>query len=185
MRPESVVALLAEPSRLQVFSAVVLGATSLPSAARAAGVSVKEAAVAVRRLTDGGLVAETDGELHALTEQFKEIVRTTRPPAEEPESHGYANDEVESLLRTFVRNDRLVRLPSQWVRRRVVLQHLTHRTFEEGASYDERAVNEKLKVWCEGAGTDHVTVRRYLVDLCLLGREGGRYWLRTDIQPAL
>ncbi|CAL9609656.1 DUF2087 domain-containing protein [Streptomyces sp. enrichment culture] len=184
MRPEDVVALLAEPSRLRVFSAVVLGASTPSAVAEAAGVNAKETAVALRRLRAGGLVSEDDGRLVAHAEQFKGIVRENRT-TEEPERHGYADEQVESLLRTFVRGDRLIKLPSQWGRRRVVLQHLTHRTFATDTTYDERTVNEKLKAWCEGANTDHVTVRRYLVDLCLLGREGGRYWLRTDIQPAL
>ncbi|MGW1887760.1 DUF2087 domain-containing protein [Streptomyces sp. NPDC001970] len=184
MRPEAVVALLAEPTRLRAFSAVVLGASSPTAVAEAAGLSAKETGIALRRLRAGGIVSDADGRLTSDTEHFKQIVRDNRT-TEEPELHGYEDAQVEHLLRTFVRDDRLIQLPSQWGRRRVVLQHLTHRTFAEGAEYDERAVNEKLKVWCEGAGTDHVTVRRYLVDLCLLGREGGRYWLRTDIQPVL
>ncbi|MFI5619895.1 DUF2087 domain-containing protein [Streptomyces sp. NPDC051567] len=184
MRPEAVVALPAEPTRLRVFSTVVLGASSPQAAAEAAGVPAKETAVALRRLRAGGLVTGADDLLAAHTDHFKGIVRDSRV-TEEPDHHGYADEQVESLLRTFARDDRLVRLPSHWGRRRIVLQHLTHRTFATDTTYDERSVNEKLKAWCEGAGTDHVTVRRYLVDLCLLGREAGRYWLRTDIQPAL
>ncbi|GLF99167.1 DUF2087 domain-containing protein [Streptomyces yaizuensis] len=181
-----IVALLAEPSRLKVFSAVVLGADTPAVVAGAAGVSARDAVAAVRRLRAGGLVTETGGRLVARGGHFGKSVRASRAAGEsEPERHGYDDERVESLLRTFVRDGRLVRLPAQWARRRVVLQHLTHRTFAEDTAYDERAVNEKLRTWCEGAGTDHVTVRRYLVDLCLLGREGGRYWLRTDIQPAL
>ncbi|MGV9692207.1 hypothetical protein ACWDUX_24225 [Streptomyces sp. NPDC003444] len=63
----------------------------------------------MRQLADGGLVAEGDGELCAPTGQFKGIVRAARPAAEESEHHGYANDEAESLLRTFVQSGRLVR----------------------------------------------------------------------------
>ncbi|MFF5449444.1 DUF2087 domain-containing protein [Streptomyces sp. NPDC012888] len=184
MSPEAALALLAEPTRLRLLSAVVLGATTLPEAAAAAGTTPREAAAALRRLRAGGLVTETDGRLTADSGRFREVLRSNRT-RHEPEHHGYADERVETLLRTFVRDGRLLALPAQWSRRRVVLQHLTHRTFAEGASYDERTVNEKLEHWCEGGGTDHVTVRRYLVDLCLLGREAGRYWLRTDIQPAL
>ncbi|WP_419995140.1 DUF2087 domain-containing protein [Streptomyces boninensis] len=186
MTPESVVALLAEPARLRVFSAIVLGAASLPAVAEAAGTSAKETAAAVGRLRAGGLVTEAGGALAADAPRFKDLARDSRTAAAaEPERHGYGDEQVEALLRTFVRDGRLVQLPAQWGRRRIVLQHLTHQSFTADVSYDEGAVNEKLKAWCEGAGTDHVTVRRYLVDLCLLGREGGRYWLRTDIQPAL
>lgn len=185
MRSDEVVGLLAEPARLRVFSAVVLGASSAAQAAEAAGTSAKETASALRRLRRGGLVEEDHGTLRPRTDHFKGIVRDTRP-AEPEESHGYADQRVESLLRTFVRDGRLVSMPSHFRRRRVVLQHLVERDFEVGETYDEPAVNEKLKLWCEHAETDHVTVRRYLIDLCLLGREdGGGYWRRTDIQPPL
>ncbi|WP_255950569.1 DUF2087 domain-containing protein [Streptomyces odontomachi] len=185
MKSDEIVGLLAEPARLRVFSAVVLGASSAAQAAASAGTSAKETNAALRRLRRGGLIAETDGVLRPRTDHLREIVRETRPARPE-ESHGYADQRVESLLRTFVRDGRLVSMPSHFRRRRVVLQHLVERTFEVGRTYDERTVNEKLKVWCEGAETDHVTVRRYLIDLCLLGRrDGGDYWRRTDVQPAL
>ncbi|GAA3496549.1 hypothetical protein GCM10019016_036500 [Streptomyces prasinosporus] len=94
-------ALLAESTRLRVFSAVVLGASSPAAAAEAAGLSVKETAVALRRLRSGGLVTGTDGRLAAHTGHFKDIVRDHRT-TEEPERHGYADERVESLLRTDI-----------------------------------------------------------------------------------
>jgi hypothetical protein len=63
----------------------------------------------------------------------------------------------------------------------VVLRHMVHGSFRPGVTYTEKQVDEVLKEWCEGSTTDHVTIRRYLIDLCLLGREdGGPYWLRED-----
>jgi hypothetical protein len=40
-------------------------------------------------------------------------------------------------------------------------------------------VNDILKAWCEGAdATDHVSIRRYLIDYHILDREdSGQYWL--------
>lgn len=66
--------------------------------------------------------------------------------------------------------------------------------FDDGATYTEAEVNERLKAWLAdpGAmlGTDHVELRRWLVDMRLLERDGyGRSYVRAPVpapfQPAL
>ncbi|MER7474086.1 DUF2087 domain-containing protein, partial [Micromonospora sp. NPDC000018] len=69
----------------------------------------------------------------------------------------------------------LVGLSAQRGRRRVLLAHVAT-SFEPGVRYPERAVDDVLRRWCEGGGSDHVTLRRYLVDEQLLAREQGVYW---------
>ncbi|WP_424216880.1 DUF2087 domain-containing protein (plasmid) [Streptomyces sp. BI20] len=187
---DAVVAQLAEPNRLRVHAALVLGADSPTAVAEATGLAPKEVAAALRRLRAAGLVTEDAGRITPVPDLFRDLVKAERARrAEEApaEDHGHAQDDprTESLLRTFVRDGRLLSLPGQWSRREVVLRHLAHRTFEAGAEYDEASVNAHLARWCEGSDTDHVTVRRYLVDLRLLGRDAGRYRLRTDAHPPL
>jgi hypothetical protein len=81
-------------------------------------------------------------------------------------------------IRAFLRDGRLVRLPAKSTRRQEVLRHLAMRDFRPGARYTERQVNDVLRDWCEGAETDYVSVRRYLVDYGILDREdAGVYWL--------
>lgn len=80
-----------------------------------------------------------------------------------------------ALLRTFVPDGRLVRLPARRGRRRVVLEHIAQ-SFEPGRRFPEREVDAVLRAWCAGGEVDHVTLRRYLVDEGLLGREHGMYW---------
>ncbi|MFJ5561773.1 DUF2087 domain-containing protein [Streptomyces sp. NPDC093250] len=182
MTTEAVVGLLAEPVRLRVFSAVTLGATTLPEVVETAGASPKEAAVALRRLTDGGLVEQTSDGLRSRYEEFKKIARTVRPERSS-EEYGSGDERTEVLLRTFVRDGRLVRLPAQFRRREVLLRYFVRRSFDPGVIYPEKTVNDKLREWCDGGETDHVTIRRYLIDLCLLGREDNQYWLREDVMP--
>lgn len=86
-----------------------------------------------------------------------------------------ATDRTDPVLRTFVRDGRLVRLPARWQRKLVVLRYVAERTFEPGIEYPERTVNEKLRAWCEDTPVDHVTLRRYLVDLGHLRRQYGSY----------
>ncbi len=57
--------------------------------------------------------------------------------------------------------------------------------FEFGRDYDEFEVNDRLKVWLAGPGsmlaTDHVTLRRWLVDSEVLERDGyGRGYRRCE-----
>ncbi|MET8067651.1 DUF2087 domain-containing protein, partial [Micromonospora sp. NPDC005313] len=82
----------------------------------------------------------------------------------------------ETILRTFLRDGVLTRLPAQRGRRRVLLEHITERSFEPGRRYPEREVDDLLRRWCEGGEADHVTLRRYLIDDMLLTREQGVYW---------
>ncbi|HET6636484.1 MAG TPA: hypothetical protein VFH77_15805, partial [Streptomyces sp.] len=84
--PETVIGLLAEPARLRVLSAVVLGARTVAEVREAAGTSPKETAVALRRLTDGGMVLEDDGLRVASPDFFRELTRAARP--EQPADGG-------------------------------------------------------------------------------------------------
>ena len=58
-----------------------------------------------------------------------------------------------------------------------------------GATSSEREVNERLRAWLAGPGamlaTDHVELRRWLVDLGLVERDGyGRAYVRALPPPA-
>jgi hypothetical protein len=79
------------------------------------------------------------------------------------------------VIARFVRDGRLLSLPAQESKRRLVLEHVAQ-TFEPGRRYPEREVDAVLRAWTEGGATDHAALRRYLVDHQLLAREGGQYW---------
>lgn len=78
-------------------------------------------------------------------------------------------------LRGFVSDGRLLRLPARRAKRRVVLEHLVL-SFEPGRRFPEKEVDVVLRAWCAGGETDHVAVRRHLVDEGLLSRADGVYW---------
>lgn len=84
------------------------------------------------------------------------------------------------IVRTFVTDGRLVRLPARWTRKKVVLRHIAEQTFVPGVEYPERTVDEKLRGWCEDGEVDHVTLRRHLVDFGHLRRSDGIYARPAD-----
>lgn len=172
MRSDELCGLLAEPERLAAFAAVVLGATTVAEVAIATGLPVREAAVAVRRLVDGGLV-HASGPGAVLVpdrEAFKEAVRQASPKRE-PDPPLDPDPTRAAVLRAFFRDGRLVQLPAARGKRRVVLEHIAA-SFEPGVRYPEREVDAVLRAW----HPDHATLRRYLVDEELMARQEGRYW---------
>ncbi|MFE5791326.1 DUF2087 domain-containing protein [Streptomyces sp. NPDC056503] len=190
MRPETAIGLLADSARLRVFSAVVLGAATPPEAARAAGTSPREAATALRRLRAGGLLEEADGRLRVPEGAFEASAREAsarEASAREPQPGSPAEEfrtgdpRRDALLHHYVRDGRLTSLPGPLQRRREVLRHLALNSFEPGRRYPEPEVNEVLRDWAGRARTDHVALRRYLIELNLLDRQDSVYWLRDDI----
>ncbi|GGS71616.1 MULTISPECIES: DUF2087 domain-containing protein [Streptomyces] len=172
-------ALLADEGRVRAFAAVALGAGSAERVAATAGLSPKETAAALRRLRDGGVVAfDGDGALTVAHDRLREAARTDRPaPAAAVDGDARTDGAAKAdlVVRTFVRDGRLLRLPARWTRKKLVLRHIAERTFEPGVEYPERVVDEKLRAWCEEGDVDHVTLRRHLVDLDHLRRSGGVY----------
>ncbi len=78
---------------------------------------------------------------------------------------------MDELVGRFIKNGRLVIMPSKRAKLVPVLEHIA-RDFEPGRTYPEREVNVIL----EGYHADFAALRRYLVDEGLLEREAGIYW---------
>lgn len=173
------VRLFAEESRVRAFAAVALGAQSAEQVARAAGLSPRETAAALRRLGEQGVVTAGEGRgLAVAYGLFKEGARAAQREGDTAAgaSPASGDEQADMVLRTFVRDGRLVRLPAQWTRKKLVLRYIAERTFEPGVEYPERTVDEKLRAWCQDSDAiDHVTLRRFLVDLHHLRRSEGIY----------
>lgn len=169
-----VVRLLAEPVRLRVFSALVLGATTPAEVVAATGLDIRDVMAGLRRLARGGLVEWGGGRSATPNVRvFAELARETdvvRPP----DDLGYTDRRVTSVLRAFVRDGRLLRRPATRQKRIIVLEHLVQ-SFEPGVDYPEAEVNGILERWSANSGVDHISLRRYLVDEDLLRRMNGVY----------
>ncbi|MBL1080607.1 DUF2087 domain-containing protein [Streptomyces actinomycinicus] len=197
-RSRQLIGLLADENRLRAFAAVALGATSPEEVAGRAGLSPKATALALLRLREQGAVTGAgtgtgtgagagasagavtgtgtgtgtgsgSGAGGALAVSYGLLRELARPDRS-------ARPAGTDVVSTFVRDGRLLRLPAQWTRKQQVLRHIAEQTFEPGVAYPERVVNERLRTWCEGSDEiDHVTLRRYLVDLHELRRSDGVY----------
>lgn len=159
--------LLAEPARLRVLAAVVLG-TAPADLPAATGLRAKETAAALHRLQAAGLLAGLEVDVVRL----RSLAAAGAPAS------------ASSPLKPFVRDRRLLSLPAQAERRWTVLAHIAAHTFDAGTDYDEATVNEMLDQWCEGGSVDHAALRRYLVESGLMSRGSGLYRLGGDaVEP--
>ena len=166
----TIVGLLADPTRLKVVAALALGADTVEDVAHAAGLPLKDVALAARRLARNGLVRRDGHRLELLADEFQAAARAAAEAVPPPER--LSDDPAEAaVLGAFVRDGRLTSIPAQRSKRLVVLDHLV-RVFEPGVRYPEREVNALLAAW----HPDVAALRRYLVDEGLLTREAGVYW---------
>ncbi len=85
--------------------------------------------------------------------------------------------EDERILRTWVKNGRLVEIPAQEKKKQVVVRWLADQIDPE-RRWTEREFNQ----WLAQFNEDYATLRRYLVDGGYMTRENGIYW-RTSNQP--
>lgn len=167
----TLVGLLADDDRRAVVAALTLGATGLDAVVRATGLPPPRASRALARLADAGLVITgAGGVLVVLGAAFQQAARAAlaRPVSEE---HADQPDEVRRVFDAFVRDARLVRIPTARTKRLVILDWLAQ-GFEPGVKYSERQVNATL----EQRHPDYAALRRYLVDEGFLERGGGVYW---------
>jgi hypothetical protein len=166
------VGLLADDDRRRVFAALVLGATTLEDVRANGDLSVRDASRALQRLVDTGLVLRADdGTLHLLESAFAVTARAEAARAPRPDEHADQPQETARVLRSFVRDGRLLSIPTARSKRLVVLDWLAQR-FEPGERYSEARVNLILGQ----VHPDTAALRRYLVDEEFLTRERGIYW---------
>ena len=178
--------LLAEPGRLRVVAALVLGAPSAGEVVRSTGLDGRTVGSALARLVDAGLVERgRDGTYVLLEAAFAAAARAARSAqlrgdadgagdgagAEGGSETGGASGESARVLRVFMRDGRLTQIPAQRSKRLVVLDRLAQE-FEPGERYSESRVNLILGRW----HPDTAACRRYLVDEGFLGRDHGIYW---------
>lgn len=165
--------LLADVDRLRCVAALALGALTVADVRRATGLDAREAATAIERLVRRGLVERgADGTLVLLTGAFGRAARHAVPSTSpSDEEHAGADPDTARVLRSFVRDGRLLSIPASRAKRRVVLDVLAQE-FEPGRRYSERMVNLVLGRW----HADTAALRRYLVDEGFMDRDRGEYW---------
>ena len=169
------IGLLADRDRLRVVAALVLGADTLESIRDATALEYATITRVLNRLKDKGLVVHDDEFRYVLlAEAFQLAARANarhRTQSIAPELDPDIPDDEAKVLRTFIRDGRLTKIPAQWNKKVIIFEYLAQR-FEPGRRYSEAMVNLILGQF----HADTAALRRYLVDAGFLDRAGGEYW---------
>jgi hypothetical protein len=172
MDPLDLLRLLVDPARLAVVGAVAAGPGQTSDLSARSGRSDDEVRRTLGVLVQSGLVAREGETYHLDVAAWRELAKSlpqTAAPSQRV-AFGMTDDEAQILGR-FFRGDRLVEIPAQQAKRRVVLERLALE-FEPGVRFSEAEVNEVLR----RVHDDHATLRRLLVDEGLFDRAAGEYW---------
>jgi hypothetical protein len=192
MDPELLSALkaLADPTRLRILGLLAGGSLTTEELAAALGETAPSIARHLRRLGDAGLVtagrrpgaASHELRIDRLAAIGATLDRLEREalaaPDEQPDGDDAAGDASLSradarVLRSFLVDGRLERIPAGHRKRQVLLRFLARTDFEPGTPYPERDVNMRLAL----RHPDVASLRRFLVDDGYMERSGGIYRL--------
>lgn len=144
--------LLAEPERLRVVAALVLGARSPSQLIDATGLDQRAVGRAVQRLQSGGLVSTDHDGFTVHIELFEQVARTTAPQPKF-EDHGYVDERTESAVRRFNRGWPATAHAHTTVSPCCVLEHLAQ-SFQPGLRYSEKEVDAERRAWRSGGWVD-------------------------------
>jgi len=175
-RPDAaqIVGALASEHRLNVLAAVVLGARTVTDVSRLGGLTAEQVRMALPRLVGTKLLQRAPEGLKVQSEVFRDAARQAalaRRAAEPTPDDLGATPQQARVLRYFIRDGRLVSLPSSHTKRLLVLEFLASK-FVVGMTYSESQVNRTLAAFND----DTASLRRYLVDEAFLDRRDGKYW---------
>ncbi|HWG24634.1 DUF2087 domain-containing protein [Actinospica sp.] len=176
--PRQLVAVLADTTKLRVFSALVLAepAEGLTAAqvAQATAVSQAEARRALANLTAVGLARHAGEERFlAAPDVFRSTLGELNRKRDEAAAKAFSTTDPArlSVLLNCFRDGKLVYLPEKFGKRQIVLEEIAQ-AFEPGTRYAEAEVNMMLR----DLYPDFAALRRYLIDSAFLSREDGFYW---------
>ena len=167
---------LADGSRLRILGLLARSEMSVGAIADEMALSEPTISHHLHRLVAVGFVsarAVGTSRIYALDEErlsgFQRSL-ATRSLVPTDEIAGETAEDAK-VLKTFVRNGRLVKIPESLKKRRVVLAWLVG-MLEQGRRYAEKEINAFLKQYHE----DFATLRRELVDGQYMRRENAIYW---------
>jgi predicted transcriptional regulator len=177
---------LSDASRLRIVALLARQELSVEQLAAMLELSSPTVSHHLSRLSEAGLVsARAEGyysvyrlEQQALSDMARSILPSGALPAAAAGIDADAYDR--KVLKTYLDADGRIRaFPSQQKKELAILRHVV-RAFEQGRRYPEKQVNRMLSRFSD----DTAMLRRHLVELGLMQREGGggAYW-RTTARP--
>jgi biotin operon repressor len=167
---------LSDPARLRVLGLLAVRPHAGHELAERLSLTPPTISHHVRRLVAAGLVDVRQDAQSRIYSLRLDTIRALSQENEDDRTVQRADEEDDTVLRTFFDGPRLRQIPRARKKRVIVLKRLLER-FESERPYPEPEVNELLRE----AHDDVATLRRELVDYGFMVRDRGIYRVATEL----
>lgn len=177
--------LLANETRLRLLGLLAARERSVGELAEILGVKEPTISHHLAKLSEVGLVQmRPEGTVHFYRlngDTLQHLSRELFTPEQVVSLAGQEDSDAweRKVLRTYLEDGRLNKIPDTRKKRDVILRWLVTR-FEEGRRYTEREVNQVI----QQHHSDFATLRRELIGAKLMQRENGVYWRLPEAAEA-
>ena len=175
---------LADSSRLMILNSLFEKPQYVEEISKRIGLAVSTVSFHLIKMEESGLVTKSKQQYYIVYEINKEVFNKTLEQFVRFENiEKFAQEErideyKQKIIKTFFRGKRLHKLPSQKMKKWIVLEVILKK-FEEGKEYSEQEVDEIIK----SVYDDYCTVRRYFIDEKVMVRDGMTYKLNSFQNP--
>lgn len=168
---------IADETRLRILGELAAGDKTGTQLAEALQLTAPTISHHMRKLVNAGIVSamsDAQKQVYSLDTSF--LIEARKTPEQPEQEKTSPADNRDRVLRNSFDGDRLKSIPARRKQRVIVLQHLLT-WFDATRSYEEREVNDILRV----AHEDVATLRRELVDYGYMTRERGIYKISRSL----
>jgi hypothetical protein len=175
---------LADSSRLMILNTLFEKPQYVEEISDSINLAVSTVSFHLKKMEEAGLVSKSKKQYYFIYEINKEIFNKTLEQFVRFDNiEKFAQEErieeyKQKIIKTFFRGKRLFKLPSQSMKRWIVLEVILNK-FDSEKEYTEKQVDEII----ESVYDDYCTVRRYFIDEKVMTRNGVMYKLNNSQTP--
>ena len=168
---------LADESRLAIVKSLLEKSQYVEEIAKRHALAPSTVSFHLKKLEQAGLVSSRKDQYYVVVQANEPLFDTTlrdivaASPVRKELQDERMDDYRRKVLETFFRHGTLEKLPAQHKKRLIVLEQFVLK-FEPHRRYSEFEVTGLIKPLFD----DYCTIRRLLVDVGLIRREGSTYW---------
>jgi ArsR family transcriptional regulator, arsenate/arsenite/antimonite-responsive transcriptional repressor len=176
---------LADRSRLMILNALTEKPQYVEELAERLDLSASTISFHLKKLEDADLVAPVKEQYYVIYHLKQDLLSMSILNLVQIDHSEKKNQDERmetyrrKILTTFMRYGKLVKIPVQRKKRRVILEEMAKR-FEPGRRYSEKEVNLIIAEFHD----DFCTLRREMICENIMDRAKGFYWLTWDPVPA-
>lgn len=167
---------LADRSRLMLFNSLIDKPQYVEEISERMNLSVSTVSFHLKKLEQANLVSRKKEQYYVMYSVNQDLLSVTLNDLLMPHDIKKAdqdkrvNNYHNRVLKSFFKNRRLVRMPSQRKKRDIILMEFA-KLFEPEREYSEKEINETIKKYHD----DYCNVRREMIEMNILDRSDGCY----------